>query len=114
MFPDLDRRWLVELASCATCSGPWGCWVAGSRLAKASAHVAGARPGGTATLDPVGSTGRASMAPEADVDRETSPEEEFARLTNPNQNVAIIGTRDCTYNHQQVSETRSAGLVAGD
>ena len=29
--------------------------------------------------------------------------QEFARLTNPNQNVAIIGTRDCTYNHQQVS-----------
>ncbi|CAE7213459.1 unnamed protein product [Symbiodinium microadriaticum] len=42
---------------------------------------------------------------------DTSPEEELARLTNPQQNVAILGTRDCTYNHQQEIEALTQGHV---
>lgn len=46
-----------------------------------------------------------------ETDREASPEEEFAKLTNPKQNVAIIGTRDCTYNHQQEIVALTQGHV---
>jgi len=57
------------------------------------------KSGGTATLE------------KGETDREASPEEEFARLTNPKQNVAIIGTRDCTYNHQQEIVALTQGHV---
>ncbi|CAJ1385810.1 unnamed protein product [Effrenium voratum] len=57
------------------------------------------KSGGTATLE----KGESDMA--------TSPEEEFARLTNPEQNVAILGTRDCAYPHQQEIEALTQGHV---
>lgn len=57
------------------------------------------KSGGTATLE------------KGETDSEAPLEEELARLTNPKQNVAIIGTRDCTYNHQQEIEALTQGHV---